>query len=146
MRISDWSSDVCSSDLNLLGADQVDARQGAVENFHVLELKHRLVVELVIFLPAKRSHFDDLGLEMDRLVAVDLLEGVTHGMAREDRGDLVLVLPLGDAIEGVEGQRTLFEQDLPRPVVSRLYCVYGWTPTIHRQEKCSVRNRGVRTV
>src|SRR3546814_14689077 len=67
---------------------------------------------------------------MDRLVAVDLLEGVTHGMAREDRGDLVLVIPLGDAIEAVEGQRMLVEEALPRAVVSRLDCVDGWKHTI----------------
>src|SRR3546814_5935319 len=75
MRISDWSSDVCSSDLSV---EDVERRGGCGEDLPVI---HRI---------------NELAGERDRIARGGGFHGIL--ITRPERGDLAVELVLGDAI------------------------------------------------
>src|SRR3546814_3267121 len=126
MRISDWSSDVCSSDLGIdlfqrqafdRSVEDVERRGGCGEDLPVI---HRI---------------NELAGERDRIARGGGFHGIL--ITRPERGDLAVELVLGDAIfaELANGLIDRLKRLLPlaRPEAAR----YGCHPQARSEEHTS---------
>src|SRR3546814_3581073 len=93
MRISDWSSDVCSSDLELDGAARDAAGEDAAEEVVAIEQRHQ-ERERRIGIDIWRGHMLDDLLEPPRQRAVAHIvvgAGIAVAAAGEEHGEIELV-------------------------------------------------------
>src|SRR3546814_3540933 len=88
MRISDWSSDVCSSDLDRGGAGLVLAEPGAADRAFAIDRTRRGVDEMLdVARMARRLEHREMAFEIAVLIGEGVFEAVAHARLRREVDD-----------------------------------------------------------
>src|SRR3546814_18013575 len=107
MRISDWSSDVCSSDLGGRGAKRAGGRtQAAGRKQQDRERRNRGRIEVVSEKIKKRLFIKTYGCQMnvyDSARMADVLAPLGYAAVDSPRGAAMVILKIGRAAWGEQG-------------------------------------------